>query len=156
MANRLDVAERHLRAAFALCDEAGASHDRARVAAALGMAVWQQGRIDEAIELMEGAFAVLAADEQDEDVGDARGAARPTPLLRRERPQRRSERIETAIDIGERLVLPAVLSSALNTKSLLLQHRLYEARCAPATGASDRARPRPRLRGPARLQQPRC
>ena len=126
MANRLDAAERHLRAAFTLCDEAGASHDRARVAAALGMAVWQQGRIDEAIELMEGAFAVLAADEQDEDVATLAAQLGRLHFFA-ENTVTASERIETAIDIGERLVLPAVLSSALNTKSLLLQHRLYEA-----------------------------
>ena len=80
MANRLDAAERHLRAAFALCDEAGASHDRARVAAALGMAVWQQGRIDEAIELMEGAFA----------------CSRPTSRTRTWRRSRRSSGASTS------------------------------------------------------------
>ena len=68
MANRLDEAERLLRAAFALCDEAGATHDRARVAAELGSDSVSTGRIEQAVELMESAFAVLAADEPDADV----------------------------------------------------------------------------------------
>ena len=115
MADRLDIAEGHLRAAFVLCEEAGATHDGARVAAALGMATWQLGRIEEAIELMEGAYAVLAADEQDEDVATLAAQLGRLHFFSENR-ERATEWIEIAIEIGERLASPSVLSSSLNTK----------------------------------------
>jgi tetratricopeptide (TPR) repeat protein len=125
MANRLDDAERLLRTAFALCADAGATHDRARVAAALGTAVWQLGRIEEAIELMEGALAVLASDDPDEDVATLAAQLGRLHFFA-ENADRAAEHIETALDIAERLVLPSVVASALNTKSLIRHNRPYE------------------------------
>jgi predicted ATPase/class 3 adenylate cyclase len=125
MANRLDAAETYLRESSVLYEEAGATHDRARVAAALGVAVWQQGRIHDAIELMEDAFAVLAADEPDTDVATLAAQLGRLHYFAEDR-ERSHGRIETALEIGERLELPEVLASALNTKSLMLQHRRYE------------------------------
>jgi class 3 adenylate cyclase/tetratricopeptide (TPR) repeat protein len=126
MADRLEDAERHLRAAFALCDETGATHDRARVAAALGQAVWQQGRIEDAIELMEGAYTVLAADERDADVATLAAQLGRLHYFAENR-RLAAERIEVALDIAEELGLPSVLASALNTKSLVLSTRRHEA-----------------------------
>jgi predicted ATPase/class 3 adenylate cyclase len=124
MANRLDDAERLLRAAFALCDEAAATHDRARVAALLGEVVWQQGHLVEAIELMEGAFAVLATDEPDGDVATLAAQLGRLHYFAQNR-ELAAERIEAALEIAEELELPTVLASALNTKSLVLNRR-YE------------------------------
>ena len=142
-----------LRAAFALCDEAGATHDRARVAAALGIAVWRQGRIEEAIGLMEGAFEVLVSDEPDADVATLAAQLGRLHYFA-ENATLAAEHIETALEIAEELDLPAVLASALNTKSLLLNRRRYESDALLRQALRDRARPRPRLRGAARLQQP--
>jgi tetratricopeptide (TPR) repeat protein len=126
MANRIEVAEKHLRAAFALCDEAQATHDRARVAAALGAVVWQRGHIQEAIELMEDAYAVLAQDEPDEDVATLAAQLGRLHFFA-ENHERAAERIEAALEIAEKLVIPSVLASALNTKSLVLASRRHEA-----------------------------
>ena len=127
MANRLDEAERLLRAAFALCDEAGATHDRARVAAELGLTLWRTGHIEQGTELMESAFAVLATDEPDADVATLAAQLGRLYFFRQDR-GRGLARIENALETAERLQLPAVLASALNTKSLLLgPQRLYEA-----------------------------
>ena len=125
-ANRLDAARRHLREAFALCDEAGATHDRARVASALGLALWQVGRIEEAIRLMEDAHAVLTGDEPDEDVATLAAELARLHFFAGDLP-RAAERVEQALEVGEALQLPRVLSEALNTKSLVLQHRRHEA-----------------------------
>jgi tetratricopeptide (TPR) repeat protein len=122
----LSTAERHLRAALELCEQAGATHDSARVAAALGIALWQRGRIDEAIELLEAAFAVLAGDEPDADVATLAAELGRCHYFAGNR-ERAAERLELALDVAETLELPAVLSSALNTKSFLLEHRYYEA-----------------------------
>ena len=153
-ADRLDVAEQHLRSAFALCDEAGSTHDRARVAAALGVTLWQRGSIEDALELMEDAFAVLVGDEPDADVamlaaqlGRIHYFGGNSPLA--------SERIESALDIAEALGLPAVLSNALNTKSLILSPPAARGRGAAPRSAPHRARQRSRLRGAARIQQSR-
>jgi tetratricopeptide (TPR) repeat protein len=125
MANRLDEAERLLRAAFTLCDEAGAAHDRARVAAELGLTLWRTGHIEQAIELMEGAFAVLGADEPDADVAMLAAQLGRLHFFSQDR-ERGLERVERALEIAERLDLPDVLASALNTKSLFLYGRRYE------------------------------
>ncbi len=124
-ADRADEAERLLRAAFALCDDAGATHDRARVAAALGIAVWRQGKIEEAIGLMEGAFEVLVSDEPDADVATLAAQLGRLHYFA-ENATLAAEHIEAALEIAEELDLPAVLASALNTKSLLLNRRRYE------------------------------
>ena len=125
-ANRLDVAEQHLRTAFELCDEAGATHDRARVAAALGVTLWLRGNIEGALELMEDAFAVLAGDEPDADVAMLAAQLGRLHFFKGDK-LRSSERIEHALEIAEELTLPDVLASALNTKSLILFHRRHEA-----------------------------
>ena len=125
-ANRLGQAERLLRMAFSLCDDAGATHDRARVAAELGLVVWQTGHIEEAIELMENAFEVLASDEPDADVATLAAQLGRLHFFS-QNSERAAEHIETALDIAEELGLPAVLASALNTKSLILNRRRHEA-----------------------------
>jgi tetratricopeptide (TPR) repeat protein len=124
-ADRLDVAEAHLRAAFALCDETGATHDRARVAAALGGVLYLRGSIDEGLELMEDAFSVLAGDEPDADVAELAAQLGRLHYFSGNRAVA-TERLEFALEIAERLGLPAVLASALNTKSLTLIHRPRE------------------------------
>ena len=74
---------------------------------------------------MEDAFAVLAGDEPDADVAMLAAQLGRIHFFAGDRPLA-SERIESALDIAEALSLPDVLSSALNTKSLILQHRPHE------------------------------
>ena len=125
-ADRIDIAEEHLRAALSLCEEIGATHDRARVAAALGLALWRRGNIAEAVELLEEAFGVLVGDEPDADFATLAAQLGRLQYFAGNR-ELAAERIEVALDLGELLRLPAVLSSALNTKSLIVGHHPHEA-----------------------------
>jgi class 3 adenylate cyclase/tetratricopeptide (TPR) repeat protein len=125
-ANRIDQGQLFLREALELCDAAGATHERARVAAALGGALWQRGNAAEALELLEGAFVVLAEDERDADV-----AALAAELARIHyftgNLARAGELIDVALDVAEDLRLPGILSRALNTKSLIVERHWHEA-----------------------------
>jgi len=124
-ANRLDESEALLREAEALTREAGATHDRARVSSALALTLWRVGKIEGAIELAEDAYAVLAADELDEDVATlAAGLARLHHFAGH--PDEAARWTEIALDAGEDLRLPDVISSALNTKSLVVRHHRFE------------------------------
>ncbi|MGB8351398.1 MAG: hypothetical protein WCE47_13295, partial [Gaiella sp.] len=124
-ANRLEVAEQLLQEAERLTREAGAIHDRARVSAALALTFWRLGRLEEAIALAEDAFAVLSTDERDADVGDL--AAQLGRLQHfAGNPKEASRWTEIALDIGEDLRLPAVISSTLNTKSLIVRNHRHE------------------------------
>jgi class 3 adenylate cyclase/tetratricopeptide (TPR) repeat protein len=125
-ADRLESSETLLRRAQALTQEVGATHDGARVAAELAVTVWRRGRIEEAIALLEDAFAVLAGDDPDADVA-ALGAQLGRIHYFAGNAELAAARIEAALDMAEELRLPAVISSALNTKSLLVQKHPNEA-----------------------------
>jgi tetratricopeptide (TPR) repeat protein len=124
-ADLLVASEELLRQAYALTGEVGATHDRARVAAALGLTIWQLGRIEESIELMEEAYAVLSGDEPDADVATLAAQLGRLHHFAGD-PQQAAARIEVALDIAEELRLPEIVASALNTKSLIARHHLYE------------------------------
>jgi class 3 adenylate cyclase/predicted ATPase len=116
----LDVAVERLEQSRALYLEAGRTHDAARAAVPLCTALWVQARIDEALELAKAAVEILASDEPDEDV--ARLAAEVARLhFFRGEVEQAMLRVEQALIIAESQSLPAVLSQALNTKSLLLR-----------------------------------
>jgi tetratricopeptide (TPR) repeat protein len=124
-AGRLDRSEELLRDAESLTREAGAAHDRARVSAALALTLWRLGGLDEAIELLEGAFEVLNTDDPDPDVAILAaqfGRLRHFAGNRAEA----ARLIEVALDMAENLLLPDVIASALTTKSLIIAHRPYE------------------------------
>ena len=121
-AGRGSDAERHYEQAIALFEAEGRAHPAARVSARLAEVLWDAGHIEDGIERMERAYGVLAGDEPDEDLavlthqlgrmhffaGDLRACA---------------DRVETALEIAERLRIPEVLSHGLNTKSLVLEAR---------------------------------
>jgi tetratricopeptide (TPR) repeat protein len=110
--------ERYERA-VGLFEEAGLSHPAARVSAALGVVMWQGGRLAEAVDRMERSYAVLASEEPDEDFAElAAGLARLDFFAGRI--ELAYQRTEVAIDIAEGLWLPDVLANALNTKALVL------------------------------------
>jgi len=124
-ADRLDVSEALLREAHTLTEQADATHDGARIAAALGLTVWRRGRLQEAIDLLEDAFAVLSGDEQDADVATLAAQLGRLHHFAGD-PEQAAARIEVALDIAEELRLPEVVASALNTKSLIVRDHLYE------------------------------
>jgi hypothetical protein len=115
----MDRAEESLRRAHALYVDVGDTHAAARATAGIARATWLQGRTAEAAALGEEALAALESDEPDADVGALaeRLAALHYFLGAR---QLAAERVETALQVAERLRLPSLLSSALNTKALAL------------------------------------
>jgi len=117
--DRPALAEELLRKAHDLCEGAGATHDRARIAAALARAVWRQGRSEESIALAESAFAVLGNDEPDADVAALTAELGRIHHFAGHR-ELALERIERALEIAEGLRIAPVLTQALNTKALII------------------------------------
>jgi class 3 adenylate cyclase/tetratricopeptide (TPR) repeat protein len=121
-AARFPDCERLQARARALYTEIGDTHGAARSAATLALALSVMGRNEEGIAVAEEAYAVLASDEPDADV-----ATLAAELARAHwfagNPELAQERVEAALDIAERLQLPAVIASALNTKALIVGRR---------------------------------
>lgn len=95
------------------------THAAARVTAHLGNVRWHEGQIETALEEMEQAYTVLAQDEPDEDLGALAAELARVQFFRGNR-EEAARWIESALEIGERLALPELLSQALNTKHLVL------------------------------------
>jgi tetratricopeptide (TPR) repeat protein len=112
----------HYEGAINLFESIGLSHPAARVSAALAEVIWQEGHIEEAIQRVEEAFAVLSEEEQDADLA-AVAAQHGRLLYFSGRTDDALQRIELALDIAEALRLPEILSQALNTKGLILGTR---------------------------------
>ena len=109
----------HWQEAGKLFSEQGLTHPAARVAARRAEALWDRGRMADALEEMDRAFQVLKGEEPDEAL--ARLAAELGRFLFfAGHSEQALERIETALVVAERLELPEVLSQALNTKAVIL------------------------------------
>jgi class 3 adenylate cyclase/tetratricopeptide (TPR) repeat protein len=117
--NELERALKLLERARELYEGAGRSHDSARAAAPLSQTLWQLGRIDEAIDVVDSALAVLADDEPDADIARLAAEAARVHHFRGDKEIAR-ERVEQALAIAEAEVLPEVLSQALNTKAIII------------------------------------
>jgi tetratricopeptide (TPR) repeat protein len=117
-----DVARAHFESAMALFEEQGRSHAAARVSARVGYALWDRGRVEEAVEVMDRAFEVISTEEPDADLAQL-AAELGRVLYFSGETDAAVKRIETALDVAESLWLPEVLSQALNTKSLTLLSR---------------------------------
>jgi tetratricopeptide (TPR) repeat protein len=102
-----------------LYQEHGKTHAAARVSARLGEAMWDRGRMGEALEDMDRAFSVLQGEEPDEDLAQLASQLGRFSFFAGHIDVA-IERIETAIDMAEALLLPEVLSQALNTKAVIL------------------------------------
>ena len=115
-------AERLLAEAGRIYTTAGETHAAARAAARLAGAVWLAGRTNEAIVLAEEAYAAIGSNEPDEDV-----AALAAELGRLHffagNHDTALARVDAALDIAEARLDPALLSTALNTKALILTAR---------------------------------
>ncbi len=119
---RLDESERLLARARELYVSAGDTHGAARAAAGLARALFSRGRTDEAIAIGEEAYAVLAGDDADADTAMLAAELARLQFFSGNGDLAR-EHIETALDIAERLLLPQVIASTLNTKSLTVGDR---------------------------------
>ena len=118
MGNHMDDAERLFTLARESYVEAGDSHGAARTAVGIARAIWSHGRTEDAIRLAEQAYAVLGGEELDRD-----GAALAAELARLHffvgSYDTAMVRIESALPVAEKTRDMALLSSALNTKSML-------------------------------------
>jgi class 3 adenylate cyclase/tetratricopeptide (TPR) repeat protein len=115
-----DVAEaaRQFTEAIEIFDRAGDPHAAARVRARRGDVLFLQGRADEAVAEMEQAYTVLAEQQPDAGLAHLAGQLGRLCMLIGQEPRGRAP-LERALDIAETLVLPDVISNALNTKGLL-------------------------------------
>jgi class 3 adenylate cyclase/tetratricopeptide (TPR) repeat protein len=138
MASDIESARRHLGDAIAVFREAGLAHEDAEASSKLAGIDFFQGRIEDAVARMEAALAVFV------EGGDE--AAEATVLTQLGRfynfegnREVAFQYIERALDLGERLRLPAVVSQAMNTKAVLLERRPHES-IALMRGALELAR----------------
>jgi class 3 adenylate cyclase/tetratricopeptide (TPR) repeat protein len=121
-ARRGDLAIALLERAIELWRGEGLTHPAARGEARLAMACFNHGQVDVATERMGRSFEVLSRDEPDADVAMLAGQlARFRFLL--DDLDGALEPLEFALEIAEMLILPAVLSDALNTKGLIVAQR---------------------------------
>jgi class 3 adenylate cyclase/tetratricopeptide (TPR) repeat protein len=118
-AGNSDAAAAHLERAGELCREQNLTHLAARITARLAEVMWDRGKMGQALEDMDRALKVLQGAEPDEDLA-ALFAQLGKFLYFNGQNEMAMERIETAIDIAEGLLLPEILSNALNTKAVML------------------------------------
>jgi predicted ATPase len=117
-----DSARRLFDESIELHEQQGDTHAAARVMWRLGRLDFFTGRRDEAIARMERAFAVISADEPDEDL--AQLAARLSlGYWYSGDLERAAERAELALDIAEAHAYPAALTIALRAKVGVVESR---------------------------------
>jgi class 3 adenylate cyclase/tetratricopeptide (TPR) repeat protein len=125
-AGRNAVAMEHLELAITIYEGEHLTHPAARALSKLGMVeATVTGRLDQSVQRMERAFAVLAGDAPDEDLATL--AVRLGSLHQfKGDAEASAERVETALDIAEKLGLPEILSQALITKAMLAMRRRHD------------------------------
>ena len=119
LGGRADPAAANFEQAIGLYESVGASHQAARVAAALAEISWDRGRLEQGLERMDRAFTVLSRDEPDADLA-ALAAQLGRFMFFAGQTDLAFERLERSLEIAELLSLPEILAQALNTKGLVL------------------------------------
>jgi class 3 adenylate cyclase/tetratricopeptide (TPR) repeat protein len=119
---RPDEAAAHYERAIDLLEAGGATHPAARVSARLAEILWDRGRLERALESMNQAFDVLSQEEPDDDLAALAAQLGRFAFFAGES-DLAFQRIETALDLAEALLLPEVLSQALNSKAMMLGAR---------------------------------
>ena len=114
-----------LEQAVDLLTESGATRTAARVAGHLAEALRFNGRANEALEVLRGAFATLATGPKDADLAAVAAEYSRIAFFLGDN-EAAIEPMELALDLAEALNLPQVLAEALNTKGVLLYRRATE------------------------------
>jgi class 3 adenylate cyclase/tetratricopeptide (TPR) repeat protein len=123
-ANRLREAEDLLRQAVGAFAAEGDTHASARAASSLGVTLWLLNKADEALAILRPAFESLLEEEGERDVDVGRLAAEVARIEHFSGDgERAAQHVEIALDIAEEHGDMALLSSALNTKSLVIRSR---------------------------------
>ena len=125
---RAEDALGHFEDAIERFEGADAIHRAARVSARRAELMWERGKLADAVASLERSFEVLSEDEPDEALAALAAQLGRFKFFAGEVEVAR-ERIETALDLAEALLLPEVFSQALNTKAIMLSgaSRLQEA-----------------------------
>jgi class 3 adenylate cyclase/tetratricopeptide (TPR) repeat protein len=97
----------------------GLSHAAARVAARRAEVMWDRGRLGDSLKEMDDAFWVLENEDPDADLAMLAAELARCHLFAG-KTDKCLDYVEIAIDIAEGLLLPEVLSQALNTKAVAL------------------------------------
>jgi tetratricopeptide (TPR) repeat protein len=117
-----DSARRLFEESIELHEEQGDTHAAARVLSRLGRMDFNTGRRDQAMTRMERAFAVISADEPDEDLA-LLAAALALGYWFSGDIDRAAERVELALDIAEAHAYSEPLAFALRAKAGIAQSR---------------------------------
>jgi class 3 adenylate cyclase/tetratricopeptide (TPR) repeat protein len=122
MGTRTDDAAAHWERSIELFEAAGATHPAARVSARLAEVMWDRGRLEAGLESMERSLTVLSGEGDEPDDNVASLAAQVGRFLYfAGHPELALQRIESALELAEKLALPEVFSQALNTRAIILQ-----------------------------------
>ena len=116
---RSDEGAAHYERAIALFEGAGATHPAARVSARLAEVMWDRGRLEQGLEIMDRSFELLSREEPDDDLATL-AAQLGRFMFFAGQHELAAQRIETALDVAEALSLPEVFAQALTTKAMLL------------------------------------
>ncbi len=119
---RQDDAAANFERASELFAECGATHAAARVSARAAEIAWERGRLEQGLESMDAAFALLSQEEHDADLA-ALAAQIGRFMFFAGQGELALERLERALEIAESLLLPETLAQALNTKGVILFSR---------------------------------
>jgi class 3 adenylate cyclase/predicted ATPase len=115
---RLDAAAANFERAIELFEAAGATHPAARVSARVAEIAWARGRLEQGLERMDSAFAVLSEEEPDADLA-ALAAQIGRFMFFAGQHDLALVRLDRALEIAEALAVPETIAEALNTKALL-------------------------------------
>ena len=116
------LAERLLNESATVYETAGDTHSAARVSGRIAWVEWTTGRYDESLARAERAFGAVRDDEPDDDVGLLASVLAGGYLFSGDL-ERAHEHVELALEIGESLGAPLVISRGLNQKGILMQSR---------------------------------
>ncbi len=114
-----DIAKDRLERARSGFEEAGDAYAVARVNAKHAEILWDSGRFADAVEAMDRSYLMLAAQGMNEDLAQLASQLGRFQFFSGHT-EVGLERVEEAIDAAESLMLPEVLSNALNTKAVIL------------------------------------
>jgi predicted ATPase/class 3 adenylate cyclase len=120
---RTEVAVEHFGRAIALYDNADDRRASARVSARVAEVEAMRGQLDQAIQRLRDAFAVLAEGVHDGDLADVALDLGFRLLNNKGNDDDAEAYLATALDISESLGLPAVTSRALNYRGVTAAHR---------------------------------
>jgi predicted ATPase/class 3 adenylate cyclase len=112
-------ARAHFQEAITILDAMGDTHASARVSARLGEVDYLDEKLEQGIERMERAFALLAEDEPDADLASLATQLGRFHLFAGAH-DLAGARLELALALSEKLSLPEQLSQGLNSKGVLL------------------------------------